>query len=91
LSACQTGRGKITGDGVIGLSRSLIAAGIPSAVISLWSVDANSSILLMREFYENLQQNPDKAQALSQAMRTAMKQYPQPGDWAAFTLIGEAN
>ena len=90
LSACQTAQGKITGDGVIGLSRSLIAAGIPSAVISLWSVEGNFSIDLMKAFYKNLQQNPDKAQALSQAMRTVMKQYPQPGYWAAFTLIGEA-
>ena len=90
LSACRTAQGKITGDGVIGLSRSLIAAGVPSAVISLWSVDANSSIPLMKAFYKNLQQNPDKALALSQAMRSTMKKYPQPGDWAAFTLIGEA-
>jgi CHAT domain-containing protein len=30
LSACDTGRGTITGDGVIGLSRSLITAGVPS-------------------------------------------------------------
>lgn len=38
LSACDTGRGRITGDGVIGLSRSLISAGVPSVVVSLWQV-----------------------------------------------------
>lgn len=37
LSACDTGRGKITGDGVIGLSRALISAGVPSVLVSLWS------------------------------------------------------
>lgn len=37
-----------------------------------------------------VQQNPDKAQALRQAMLTTMKQHPFPKDWAAFTLIGEA-
>jgi CHAT domain-containing protein len=31
LSACDTGRGRITGDGVVGLSRSLISAGVSSA------------------------------------------------------------
>src|SRR5919202_753349 len=36
LSACNTGRGKITGDGIIGLSRSLISAGVPSVIVSLW-------------------------------------------------------
>jgi CHAT domain-containing protein len=45
----------------------------------------------MSEFYQNLQKNPDKAQALRQAMLTTMKQYPQPKTWAAFTLIGESN
>jgi CHAT domain-containing protein len=38
-----------------------------------------------------LQQNPDKAVALRQAMLTTMKQYPNPKQWAAFTLIGEAD
>jgi CHAT domain-containing protein len=38
LSACDTGRGDIKGDGVIGLSRSLISAGVPSIIVSLWSV-----------------------------------------------------
>ena len=43
----------------------------------------------MTQFYQNLQQNLDKAQALRQAMLTTMNQYPQPLQWAAFTLIGE--
>ncbi|HEY9602049.1 MAG TPA: CHAT domain-containing protein [Allocoleopsis sp.] len=91
LSACNTGRGKITGDGVIGLSRSLISAGVPSVLVSLWSVPDAPTAQLMSEFYQNLQKNPDKAQALRQAMLTIMKQHPNPKDWAAFTLIGESN
>jgi CHAT domain-containing protein len=90
LSACDTGRGRITGDGVIGLSRSLITAGVPSVIVSLWSVPDAPTASLMTEFYQNLQKNPNKAQALRQAMLTTMKQHPNPIDWAAFTLIGEA-
>lgn len=90
LSACNTGRGRITGDGVIGLSRSLISAGVPSVVVSLWSVPDAPTTFLMTNFYQNLQNSPDKAQALRQAMLTTMKQHPNPRDWAAFTLIGEA-
>jgi CHAT domain-containing protein len=92
LSACDTGRGTITGDGVIGLSRSLMQAGVPSVVVSLWSVPDDSTEFLMKEFYANLDEM-DKAQALRQAMLTTMQQsdYATPLDWAAFTLIGEAN
>jgi CHAT domain-containing protein/lipopolysaccharide biosynthesis regulator YciM len=90
MSACHTGQGEITGDGVIGLSRSLIAAGVPSTIVSLWAVPDAATAMLMTEFYRHFQQNPDKAQALRNAMLTTMKQYPEPINWAAFTLIGEA-
>ncbi|BDA71624.1 hypothetical protein CAL7716_057900 [Calothrix sp. PCC 7716] len=72
LSACDTGRGRITGDGVIGLSRALISAGVPSVLVSLWSVPDAPTSLLMTEFYKNLQKNLDKAQALRQAMLTTL-------------------
>ncbi|MEG4006045.1 CHAT domain-containing tetratricopeptide repeat protein [Microcoleus sp. Pol1C5] len=90
LSACNTGEGRITGDGVIGLSRALISAGVPSVIVSLWAVPDAPTSELMRSFYQNLQNNPDKAQALRQAMLTTMKTHPQPRNWAAFTLIGES-
>ena len=90
LSACNTGDGRITGHGVIGLSRSLISAGVPSVIVSLWSVPDAPTSELMQSFYQNLQNNPDKAQALRQAMLATMKTHPGPRNWAAFTLIGEA-
>jgi CHAT domain-containing protein len=37
-----------------------------------------------------LQQDSDKAKALRQAMLATMQEYPNPLNWAAFTLIGEA-
>jgi CHAT domain-containing protein len=92
LSACNTGRGRITGDGVIGLSRSFIAAGIPSVLVSLWAVPDAPTAFLMTEFYTNLYQKKlDKAQSLRQAMLKMMETHrDNPRDWAAFTLIGEA-
>ncbi len=91
LSACDTGRGTISGDGVIGLSRSLIASGVPSVVVSLWAVDDDSTRVLMSDFYRQRQTNPNKAQAMRQAMLNTMQQYPNPRDWAAFTLVGESD
>jgi CHAT domain-containing protein len=90
LSACDTGRGRIRSEGVIGLSRSLISAGVPSVIVSLWAVDDAATAELMREFYTQWQHQPDKAQALRQAMLITMKNHPDPLLWAAFTLIGEA-
>lgn len=89
LSACNTGRGNITGDGVIGLSRAFIAAGAPSVLVSLWEVPDAPTSDLMIEFYQQMQQQSDKAQALRQAMLATMAKYPHPRDWAAFTLIGQ--
>jgi len=89
LSACDTGRGKITGDGVVGLSRSFLSAGAKSLIVSLWSLPDLPTANLMTEFYRQWQQNPDKAQALRQAMLKTKEKYPNPRDWAAFTLMGE--
>lgn len=90
LSACDTGLGEITGEGVIGLSRSLLAAGAKSVIVSLWSIPDAPTESLMTEFYRQLQQNSDKATALRNAMIKTQQQHPNPKDWAAFTLIGEA-
>lgn len=89
LSACDTGRGSITGDGVVGLSRAFIQAGVPSIIVSLWSVPDAPTAELMTEFYQQWQTTGNKAQALRQAMLTTMATHPNPRDWAAFTLIGE--
>ncbi len=88
LSACDTGRGEITGDGVVGLSRSILAAGASSIIVSLWRVPDEPTSELMQEFYHQLQQHSDQAQALRAAMLITIKKYPQPKNWAAFTLIG---
>ena len=90
LSACDTGRGQITGDGVIGLSRSLITAGASSVIVSLWKIPDDSTSELMTEFYRQWENTGDKAKALRNAMLITMKTNPKPIDWAAFTLIGEA-
>ncbi|QIR40812.1 tetratricopeptide repeat protein [Tolypothrix sp. PCC 7910] len=89
LSACETGKGKLSGDGVIGLSRSLISAGVPSVLVSLWQVPDAPTQYLMVEFYKSLQTQPDKALALRQAMLKTKEKFPNPVNWAAFSLIGE--
>ncbi|NEO83377.1 MAG: CHAT domain-containing protein [Spirulina sp. SIO3F2] len=90
LSACNTGRGRLTGDGVVGLSRAFLGAGAKSAIVSLWAVPDEPTALLMTEFYKQWQALGDKAKALQQAMVVTRSKYPRPYDWAAFVLVGGA-
>ena len=54
LSACQTGLGHLTDDGVYGIQRGLKMAGANAMILSLWNVNDYSSSVLMRYFYEEL-------------------------------------
>ncbi|WP_346291756.1 CHAT domain-containing protein [Sphaerothrix gracilis] len=88
LSACDTGLGEITGDGVVGLARSLLGAGAKSTVVSLWAVPDAPTAELMVAFYQQLFAGRGKAHALRQAMLHTKANHPNPRDWAAFVLIG---
>ncbi|MDJ0579478.1 CHAT domain-containing tetratricopeptide repeat protein [Crocosphaera sp.] len=91
LSACETGLGEITSDGIVGISRPFIAAGVPSVVMSLWLVPDAATSELMIDFHKNLQTGQNKAQALRQAMLSTMKTNPEPVNWAGFILVGESD
>lgn len=92
LSACNTGKGAIKGDGVIGLSRAFILAGTPRIIVSLWSVPDGATSQLMMDFYQNMLDNKSNnqgyAHALRQSMLKTMQNHPHPRNWAAFGLIG---
>jgi CHAT domain-containing protein len=89
LSACDTGRGRITGDGVIGLSRAWISTGVPSTIVSLRTVPDLSTRTLMVSFYQNFTKTSNIARSLRLAMLETKKTNPIPINWAAFILIGE--
>ena len=89
LSCCNTGLGTITGDGVIGLARTLITAGVPSAVVSLWPVPDQATSHLMTQFYEH-RRTLNNAQALRRAMLETKDSTSDYRSWAGFILIGEA-
>lgn len=61
LSACDTGMGRVlTGEGLLGLQRSFIAAGASSVVSSLWSIYDRSTPIFMQSFYSKLLEYEDK-------------------------------
>lgn len=67
LSACQSGLGYICTDGVYGLQRGLKTAGVKAIIASLWSVDDQATMLLMRKMYEYLGQENPLHEAFSKA------------------------
>ena len=69
LSACETGLGEITGDGVFGLQRGFKKAGANTLLMSLWKVDDNATQLLMTQFYKNLLAGKSKFESLREAQK----------------------
>lgn len=67
LSACRSGRGKISGDGIIGLTRAFIYAGTPSVVATLWDVADETTELLVPEFYRGYLKDGNRSRALRAA------------------------
>ena len=95
LSACETARGgNGGGEGVVGLSWSLFAAGASTAAVSLWRVDSASTTSLMLAFHESLRQGAGAGLAPAEAMRTASRamlassRYRHPFYWAGFVVVG---
>lgn len=89
LSACETGLNEIApGEELMGLARGFFAAGSPSLVMSLWTVDDDATEQLMTEFYLRLRESGSAATALRQAQLSIIKTKPHPFFWSPFVLMG---
>ncbi len=93
LSACETGLGKqIRGEGLVGLTRGFMYAGVPRVVVSLWSVSDRATSELMSKFYRKLLTEKARPAEALRAAQIAMwneGRWRAPYYWAAFTLQGE--
>lgn len=93
LSACETGLGDITGEGVYGLQRGFKKAGVNSILMSLWKVDDNATQMLMVEFYRNFLKGETKIKSLLKAQQYVKSQrgWEDPKYWAGFILLDAIN
>lgn len=89
LSACETGLGDITEDGVEGLQRAFKKAGAQSIIMSLWKVNDMATSILMKEFYLQLSKGMDKKKAFRLAKNKLRnnEQFDNPYYWASFILL----
>ena len=89
LTACSTGVGKrLTGEGVMGMGRAFQYAGVQSVLMSLWSVEDESTNLLTERLFVHLNQGKDHIEALRMA-RADIRQagYDHPFFWAPFIMV----
>ena len=90
LSACKTGQGKVTAEGVFGLQRAFKKAGVGTIIMSLWNVDDKVTSEFMVAFYGRLTDkanNWNKRKAFEQTKEIIRKEHPDPYYWAAFVML----
>ena len=88
LSACKSGRGDATPEGLYGLQRAFKRAGVNSMIMTLWSVDDIVTQEFMVAFYSSLASNNwDKHKAFKAAKAEVRAKHPEPYHWAAFVML----
>lgn len=88
LSACETGLGKLGGDGVFGLQRGFKNAGVHTLLMSLKKVYDDSTADLMISFYKHMMNGATKREALVKAQQDIReKGFNDPKYWASFILL----
>ena len=91
LSACETGLGDVhEGEGVYGLRRAFMEAGVGAVISSLWEVSDAGTQTLMISFYRYLIAGQLPTIALRAAQRAMLQseEWNYPYVWAAFFLVG---
>ena len=91
LSCCNSGRGEIKSEGVVGIARAFLGAGARSVIASLWSIDDEATLAFMKIFYEHLAAGQSASMSLHQAMKWMQKSklFKAVKHWAPFMLIGD--
>jgi CHAT domain-containing protein len=92
LSACETGLGHVqNGEGIYGLRRALMLAGVRMQVSSLWKIDDAATRDIMVDFYSRLLAGTRRSQSLRDAQLAMLRdsRYAHPFYWAAFIAIGD--
>lgn len=67
LSACQTGLGDVSGEGVFGLQRAFKLAGAGTIIMSLWPVSDTATELLMNYLYAGMADGSNLTDAFGHA------------------------
>lgn len=96
LSACNTGKGQLSGgEGVMSLARAFLYAGCPSVIMTLWDIEDRSGTAIMKDFYRYLKAGKTKDVALRQAklkhIQNADPLMSHPHFWMGYISIGKTD
>lgn len=89
LSACRSGLGQVSGDGIAGLTRAFFYAGAQSVVATLWDVADEPTSALLRDFYRSLRGGAEKSRALRSAQLSMLRRL-RAGQVKVETMAGPA-
>ncbi|MCX7605792.1 MAG: CHAT domain-containing protein [Bacteroidia bacterium] len=97
LSACETGLGEITREGLYGLQRAFLEAGAQRVIATLWVIDDQATQKLMLTFYKKLASKYDLSAVqdwgrevdsiFKEAIRRFRQKYAHPYYWGAFVVM----
>ena len=91
LSSCDSARGQVKAEGVIGMARAFLSAGAHSILVSLWRVPDESANIFMQFFYQFLVNGLPSLQALQRSMQClrCFIKYSHYVHWSGFQIIGK--
>ena len=91
LSSCDSARGQVKAEGVIGMARAFLSAGAHSVLVSLWKVPDESANIFMQFFYQFLVNGLPSLQALQRSMQClrCFLKYSHYVHWSGFQIIGK--
>lgn len=90
LSACHSGKGEATPEGLYGLQRAFKKAGVKTIVMSLWAESDLVGPEFMKTFYQNLtgKADWDKHKAFDLARSSIREKYSDsPSLWAGYVML----
>ncbi|KAJ7987050.1 hypothetical protein DPEC_G00334740 [Dallia pectoralis] len=90
LGSYQESGSRVTADGLVGLTRAFLSAGVQCVCVSLWPVAAAASKVFTHTFYSALLNGAKASSALTEAMKTLQSSthFSHPSNWAGYMLIG---
>ena len=89
LSACDTARGKISIEGVLGLARAFLMAGARSVVTALWAIPDDATMMFMEKFYRNLRElRVGDALSATMCQMQAEDSFKYVVQWGSFKVLG---